>query len=399
MENNNIDGLIQDEIPVDDSLRMYLSEIKKYPLLSDEEVKKYATMKGDPGKIKLLKLYRTDNYKAYKLDISLLFRSLSINESYMEIIDNILSTYSKLYNNSSDSEILFKYKKKCIELNRSLNKDELKKYFNIDDGEVISNEELLEDVKKYNNYRLGFDRLFTSNLLLVIPLAVEYSRVSGLDINSLINEGNLGLIRAVDKYDPAVGTKFSTYAYYWIRQSIRRSCVSNANIRLPEFLLKKVMDFKKNVQKLEQKSEKKLTPIEISNELDMPINLVNEYLIYLQAPLQLDRSITVKESSDDIILGDVLFSDVDVEDVVLKDSLKDEILELLDILTPKEKQVVKMRYGLGEYGGISRSKSEVARELHVTCECIRQLEVKALFKLKRQVSSNEKSKSLKIYYE
>ena len=419
----DINSLEKDETFIGDSTMMYLSEMSKYPLLSPMEENFYSILASNPKKNRLLTFVSMDGYKSYKLNVPLLFRSLINNKSYNKIISDILNAYSHLSNNILDSDILIKYQKKANELNRALNKDELKKMFNIDNGEIIEKTLLEKEVKKYIDYRIGFDKLLVSNLRLVVSRANKYKSVCTLELNVLINEGNLGLIKAINKYDVSKGYRFSTYAFYWINQTIRRAIVSSdSDIRLPEGMFNDVIKFDKRIRELTQERKKVLTEDEIldfvfkeSKEklekekkrklsikeekllLIEKKDLVKRYLEYLQKPLRLDQAVSNQEE-DSGPLGDFIPSKVDVEDEVMLNALKEEIEKAFVTLTDTEKKVIKMRFGVCEYNGMTSSRSDVAKIFHVKEERIRQIEMRALRKIKKHIIENESAKSLKIYY-
>ena len=408
---------IENDIHVDESVKMYLKEIGKYPLIEDQnEVVKYATLVDSQHRKKLLKQIKKDSSIVNNLDISLLFNSLCDNKDYENIINSILDTYSILSCDIPDGKILFKYLQETKKVNRALNKDELKKIFNIDTNKKLNELELYKELKKYLNYRIGFDKLFVSNLRLVVSIASKYAHRSKIDLNELINEGNMGLIRAIDEYNESLGFRFSTYATYKIRQPIVRAIANYGRyIRLPASVIDELNKFKFQVNLLEQEEGKILSSNEIAYLLakkeieeckkiltkeekqkiiDSKKEAVDKYFELLTDPLYLDQMINEEE---DTSLGDIIPSRVDVEEEILKRALKEEIEEIFNILTPKEILILKMYWGICEYNGMNYSIYDIARIMKTSPVAIEKIETKARNKIKFFIKRNEKVKALSIY--
>ena len=382
-----------DDIFIGDINSMYLNEIRKYPLLSSEEEVYYAKMIQNPEEKKLLKISDANGIDAVSLNIPLLFRSLINNSSYNEVIGNLLSFYSKVNNNSSDINALELYQKEANKLSRSLNIQELKEKFNINDGDKLNDKDLLEETKEYINYRFAFYKLFVSNLRLVVSIAGKYR--CNVDMIDLISEGNIGLMKAIYKFDVSLGYRFSTYATWWIRQYVKRAIANNnTSIRIPEHVLSEINSFKKEVSKLEQKEQRSLTTKEISEYLSIPLNTVREYQRYLSDPISLDETTTEEE---DVTLHEVIPSDEDIEEEILQKALSEEIQVLFENLNEKEKEVIKLRFGLGEHDGEKNTLLDVAKKMSVSPERARQIEARALIKMKRIARTHDKAKVLRIY--
>ena len=386
---------MHDESILSDSLKMYLNEISKYPLLTKEEEKKYANMLRNPKDIKLLLIENVDNYSTYVLNIPVLFNSLSICVSCDGIIDELLLFYGKL---SSGNEIveekLLNYKKLYQQLGHYLTKDELKRYFNISSTtELFTKKELLIEIKKFMSYKYAFDKIFVSNLRLVVSIARKYH--CNMELLDLINEGNLGLMKAIEKYDVSLGYRFSTYAIHWIRQTINRVVINNNNsIRIPEKYYCEMMKFRRNVENLEKTEGRKLSNDELSEKLDIPLKTIDEYNRTFFEYVSLNQPIG---DEGDMSILDIVASDGEIDDELVDESIKSEINTIFDYLNEREALVLKMRFGLGEYTDNEMSLSKIAKILSVSTERARQIEYKALFKLKRVAKYDKKIKSLKSY--
>ncbi|MBO5097805.1 MAG: RNA polymerase sigma factor RpoD [Agathobacter sp.] len=329
VEVEKIDLSVPDGVSVEDPVRMYLKEIGKVPLLSAEEEIELA-QKMEAGAVATEK----------------------------------------------------------IQIMKSRIEEE-----EVDEAEA---EELKEEIKNLQkDVDLGSEakkRLAEANLRLVVSIAKRYVG-RGMLFLDLIQEGNLGLIKAVEKFDYRKGYKFSTYATWWIRQAITRAIADQARtIRIPVHMVETINKLIRVSRQLLQELGREPSPEEIAEEMNMPVDRVREILKISQEPVSLETPIGEEEDSH---LGDFIKDDnVPVPaDAAAFTLLKEQLEEVLGTLTEREQKVLTLRFGLED--GRARTLEEVGKEFNVTRERIRQIEAKALRKLRHP----SRSRKLKDYLE
>ncbi len=424
---------------VDDPVRMYLHEIGRVPLLTADDEKVLARKMERGKRINEIRQHwiqeygRVDSATQVMLTmlkelgqasatIRLLQRELHLT-STNKFLDSLWD--AKLRNNI-DAEIdqqlvqtiATEMGKSVPEteqllINLSANSNLLPKELldligdgtTIEDIEsLVTNSDTIDSLRVYEaQFKASLDdikakaeeaqkQLIEANLRLVVSVAKKHIG-QGMSLLDLIQEGNIGLIRAVEKFDYHRGYKFSTYATWWIRQAITRAIADQARtIRIPVHMVETINKLLRVSRRLAQEYGREPTPKEIGQELDIPAQKVREIAKVSQLPISLESPIGEEEDSH---LGDFI-EDRDAlppVDAASKQLLKEQIDDVLSTLTPREQRVLQLRFGLED--GRSRTLEEVGKEFAVTRERIRQIEAKALRKLRHP----SRSRKLKDYLE
>jgi len=430
---------LEEQEVVDDPVRMYLHEIGRVPLLTADNEKVLAKKMEKGKRVNEIRQYWLQEYgrapSATQIMLTMLkdlgeasatIRLLQI-ELHLTPTNNFLdSTCGARLHDAIDGEIDQQLVQTIADeigksipeteqllINLAINSNLLPREVldaiagdtTLDDiGSLVTNSELINSIQAYEaQFETYLDnikseaeetqqKLIEANLRLVVSVAKKHIG-QGMSLLDLIQEGNIGLIRAVEKFDHHRGYKFSTYATWWIRQAITRAIADQARtIRIPVHMVETINKLLRVSRRLAQEYGREPTPKEIGLEMDMSPQKVREIAKVSQLPISLESPIGEEEDSH---LGDFI-EDRDAlppVDAASKQLLKEQIEDVLSTLTPREQRVLQLRFGLED--GRSRTLEEVGKEFAVTRERIRQIEAKALRKLRHP----SRSRKLKDYLE
>ena len=303
--------------------------------------------------------------------------------------DEIDKAYKYCYENNIDVIISDFIDEDSEELPKISSNDSVKIYMReIHQIPLLSPEQevyLAKKIQKTND-PAAREKLITSNLRLVASIARNYIGKSSLSYLDLIQEGNIGLTKAVNKYDYSKGYKFSTYATYWIRQAITRAIADQSHtIRTPVHVVEALTKINKAKAELYQTLKHEPNLEEISQATGLSIEKIITYTNASKNPLSIDKPISEDEDVDMTdIVPDV--NSLSPEQIVMEKELKNSVDEILDTLSPREKQVIKLRYGLED--GIGHTLEDIGKVLGVTRERARQIEAGAMRKLRQPLRAN-----------
>lgn len=321
----------------------------------------------------------------------------TLDEFYIKLIEAGIDVFETTAEELAEDEKISTDLEKELEMLASLEggpiTDPIRQYLReIGRVSLLTAVEEIELAKKTEKgEKAAKSRLISANLRLVVSIAKKYVG-RGMSLLDLIEEGNIGLMRAVEKYDWRRGFKFSTYATWWIRQAITRAIADQARtIRIPVHMVETINRFNRTQRRLMQELGREPTPEEVAEALGIDPSKAREIIKVSQEPTSLATKVGDEEDSE---LGDFIESPgLKPDEQATRELLKGHLEEVLDTLSPREKRVLQLRFGLED--GRQRTLEEVGREFGVTRERIRQIEAKAIRKLKHPT----RAKKLRGYLE
>jgi RNA polymerase primary sigma factor len=381
---SNIDMTISYDEIADDSVKLYLREIGKIPLLTGEEEFALANkaLYGDREEFdkRALLIEEKEGYEGERRGLLSDIQALETEKTEAEYEqDEIMGR-----------KVGRKERKRIAEIERRVGEIEseledirgraarLEVQAAELDGRIAVYTEKVDRISKKAK-----DKMTESNMRLVVSIAKRYLG-RGLDFLDLIQEGNTGLIRAVEKFDPDKGFKFSTYATWWIRQAITRAIADQARtIRIPVHMVETINKVLRTQRRLTQELNREPTVDEVAREMEVEPEKIEYVMKIKQDIASLDASVGRDGDDEDSVLGDFIEDEerISPEDSATMQLLKEQVASMMSSLSDREQKILKMRFGIG--GGRSHTLEEVGAEFSVTRERIRQIEAKALSKLKK----------------
>ena len=392
-----------------DLVRLYVQETKKYPLLTREEEQKYGKhLQLYPEIIDILSVAKINNNVETVLNLDKILASITIEEE-REYITNILTSYYNNYGNQeskSDKIMMYylqEYNKLCKTLHHIPTPEELTSYFSNQSKEKIftnftntprlESKDLILKVSNYVRYMIAKNTMINCNLRLVTRIAEKYYQlipIKKMSFADFVSEGTKGLMKAVEKFDINKGYKFSTYAIWWIRQSIIRGFHNqDKTIRIPVNQQDEYNRYINKVSRLKQEYGRELTEEEILENIDKIVKLPEtSKVVSLDAPVIPNQSVE-GDFDRELTLLDFIKNSTDTEKIVLSNLTKEQVRLALDSLSEFEREIIKLRFGFEDDN--IKTLQEIGDMFGFTRERIRQVEGKALKKIR------EKHSELKCY--
>ena len=368
----------------------YLEDISKYPLLTPEEEKECFEKIKLLDSLTMIEIKQVSSYRLIELDLDKLLNELKDKDQvYETVIKSLLPLYRVSENNRIKEiyTVLRKYLKKANSLNRPLTIEEIKEIYDIkyDYLPIMTEKELLKEIENYIIYKNAENKLYCSNLRLVVSIAKKYKGLNECELYDAIQEGNFGLLKAIEKFDLNLDNKFSTYAPWWIKSTMERNMRKyKSDLCKPNNVENEISQLKKILYEMEQELNRKPTYDELAQRMNVSKDKIKLLYESMNSDfISIEQPINNTSDNDDFKVADIIEDKtVNFEQEIENKILVENIQEMLDLLKPKERDVIVRRYGLGIEDNETMTLKELADEEGVTVEAIRIRERRALRKLR-----------------
>ena len=369
-----------------DAYGMYLDKIGKIPLLTIEEEKEYGKDLLLINDINIIDCSYSNGLNKYSLNLGKIFLSFIECNNYNQLLDVLIDYYGEKEADKKVLDQLIKYKRISKKFNRVLTKEEIKENFsiNIEIIEALDEKELNTNISNLLKYFRSYYKFVNSNLRLVVSVAKRLNIDNNYNILDLIQSGNIGLMRAIQKFDIRKERRFSTYATWWIVQEIKRHIIKLQPIRLPDKVYNEMIKLKSELIILQKQHNFELTLDELAEKLNVSISELADAFLLCNTPMSIEEMVN---EDNNIALKDIIADDYDLEEEAMKRFLFSDLSTIFESLSEKERTILECYHGIG--GKEHHTLTQLGEMYHLSKERIRQIREVAEAKVKSNTEIRE----------
>ena len=369
-----------------DAFGMYLDEIGKIPLLTIEEEKEYGKDLLLINDINIIDCSYSNGLNKYSLNLGKIFLSFIECNNYNQLLDVLIDYYGEKEADKKVLDQLIKYKRISKKFNRVLTKEEIKENFsiNIEIIEALDEKELNTNISNLLKYFRSYYKFVNSNLRLVVSVAKRLNIDNNYNILDLIQSGNIGLMRAIQKFDIRKERRFSTYATWWIVQEIKRHIIKLQPIRLPDKVYNEMIKLKSELIILQKQHNFELTLDELAEKLNVSMSELADAFLLCNTPMSIEEMVN---EDNNIALKDIIADDYNLEEEAMKRFLFSDLSTIFESLSEKERTILECYHGIG--GKEHHTLTQLGEMYHLSKERIRQIREVAEAKVKSNTEIRE----------
>ena len=369
-----------------DAFGMYLDEIGKIPLLTIEEEKEYGKDLLLINDINIIDCSYSNGLNKYSLNLGKIFLSFIECNNYNQLLDVLIDYYGEKEADKKVLDQLIKYKRISKKFNRVLTKEEIKENFsiNIEIIEALDEKELNTNISNLLKYFRSYYKFVNSNLRLVVSVAKRLNIDNNYNILDLIQSGNIGLMRAIQKFDIRKERRFSTYATWWIVQEIKRHIIKLQPIRLPDKVYNEMIKLKSELIILQKQHNFELTLDELAEKLNVSMSELADAFLLCNTPMSIEEMVN---EDNNIALKDIIADDYNLEEETMKRFLFSDLSTIFESLSEKERTILECYHGIG--GKEHHTLTQLGEMYHLSKERIRQIREVAEAKVKSNTEIRE----------